>query len=246
MQQPARSNASASMRPGCSAVSPPTRAAAGVAAAGGDAPDELGHADRVEPADRDVVEEGERLGAGAHDVVGAHRDEVDADRVEPADGGGDGRLRADAVGRGDEQRLAVARRDGERAAEPAEAADDLRPPGRLDVRAHELDRPLAGGDVDPGGRVGARRGWRLTVVTADRRRDRLLEHELAARRVVRDGLRVVAVEAGEAEPLVRQVERGEDAADRQVAERVGADELADLGLGVGRGDQLGLDRVSMP
>ena len=48
------------------------------------------------------------------------------------------------------------------------------------------------------------------------------------------GLRVVAVEAGEAEPLVRQVERGEHAADRQVAERVGADELADLLERVGR------------
>ena len=57
----------------------------GHAAAGGHAADELGDADRVEPADRDVVEEGERLGAAAHDVVRAHRDEVDADRVEPAD-----------------------------------------------------------------------------------------------------------------------------------------------------------------
>ena len=57
-----------------------------LAAAGGDAADELGDADRIEPADGDVVEEGQRLGAGAHDVVGAHRDEVDADRVEAADG----------------------------------------------------------------------------------------------------------------------------------------------------------------
>src|SRR5688572_2060801 len=72
--------------------------------------------------------------------------------------------------------------------------------------------------------------------------DPLLEDELAARRVVRHGLRVVAVEAGEAEPLIRQLERREHAPDREVAERLGADELADLGLGVGRRDQLGLDR----
>ena len=137
---------------------------AGLAAAGRDAADELGDADRVEPADRDVVEEGERLGAGAHDVVGAHRDEVDADRVEPADRGGDRRLRADAVGRGDEQRLAIAGRDRERAAEPAEAADDLGPPGRVDVRAHELDGPLARLDVD------ARRAGRPSVAIGPVRR----------------------------------------------------------------------------
>src|SRR5687767_13190111 len=47
----------------------------------------------------------------------------------------------------------------------------------------------------------------------------LLEDELARCRVVRDGLRVAAVEAREAEPLVRQVERGEHAPNRQIAER---------------------------
>src|ERR1700694_5476292 len=59
-------------------------------------------------------------------------------------------------------------------------------------------------------------------------KDRFFEHELPARHVVRDRLRVVAVEAGETEAVIRQVERREDAPDRQVAERVGADELADL------------------
>ena len=59
--------------------------AAGLAAAGRDAADELGDRLGLEPAHRDVVEERERLGAEADDVVGAHRDEVDADRVEPAD-----------------------------------------------------------------------------------------------------------------------------------------------------------------
>ena len=36
----------------------------------------------IELADRDVVEEEQRLGALAHEVVDAHRDEVDPDRVE--------------------------------------------------------------------------------------------------------------------------------------------------------------------
>ena len=43
----------------------------------------------------------------------------------------------------------------------------------------------------------------------------------------------MAVEAREAEPLVRQLERGQDPADRQVAERIGADERLDLGLACG-------------
>ena len=46
--------------------------------------------------------------------------------------------------------FAVARRDRDRAAEPAEAAEDLRAPRRLDRLAHQLDRPLPRRDVDAG------------------------------------------------------------------------------------------------
>ena len=124
-----------SISPGCSAVSPPIRAHPASRQPAATEPtssrDPLGH----DLPDRDVVEERERLGAAAHDVVGAHRDEVDADRVEAPERGGDRGLRADAVGRGHEQRLAVAGRDADRAAEAAEPADDLGPTGRLDVRA---------------------------------------------------------------------------------------------------------------
>ena len=57
--------------------------AAGLAAALGHAFDELLDVIGIELADRDVVEEEERLGALAHDVVDAHGDEVDADGREP-------------------------------------------------------------------------------------------------------------------------------------------------------------------
>ena len=211
-----------------------------LAAARGDAPDELGDADRIEMTDGQVVEEGERLGAGADHVVGAHRDEVDADRVEPADGRGDGRLRADAVGRRDEQRLAIAVRDRERAAEPAQATDDLRPTCRIDVLAHELDRAFAGIDVDAGV-ASTQTAAGSTRCLSHGRGELVLEDELAAFDVVRHGLRVLAVEAGETEPLVRQVERSEHATDRQIAERVGADEVADLVDRLRGGDELGLD-----
>ena len=55
--------------------------AAGLPAALGHAFDELLDVVGVEPADGDVVEEEQRLGALAHEVVDAHGDEVDADRV---------------------------------------------------------------------------------------------------------------------------------------------------------------------
>src|SRR4051812_24935200 len=72
-------------------------------------------------------------------------------------------------------------------------------------------------------------------------RDRLFEEELPGRRVVWHGFRVAAVEARETEPVVRQLQRVEDAADRQVAERVRTDEVPDLIDGMRRCDQLGLD-----
>ena len=58
----------------------------------------------------------------------------------------------------------------------------------------------------------------LTLVASGTGSADLLQGELAARGVVRHRLRVLAIETGEAEPVVRQVERGENAADGQVAQ----------------------------
>ena len=78
---PTRSNSPGSMRSGCSDISPPSSAQPAsrqpVRDAGDDLVDDLGH----ELADRDVVEEEQRLGALHRDVVDRHRDAVDADRV---------------------------------------------------------------------------------------------------------------------------------------------------------------------
>ena len=71
-----------------------------------------------------VVEEEQRLGALHDDVVGAHRDQVDADRVVAAGLDRQAQLGADAVGAGDQHRLAVAvQRNLEQRAESAEAAE---------------------------------------------------------------------------------------------------------------------------
>ena len=70
---------------------------------------------------------------------------------------GDQRLRADAVGRRHEQRIAVALPvDREQPAEPADVADDLGPERRADVRLDELDGLLARRDVDARVGVGQR------------------------------------------------------------------------------------------
>ena len=80
--------------------------------------DVLGH----HPAHGDVVEEEQRLRAGAHDVVGTHRDQVDPHRGAAPGQPGDLELRADPVGRGREQPSTA---DREQAGEPTDAR---RPP----------------------------------------------------------------------------------------------------------------------
>ena len=113
---------------------------------------------------------------------------------------------------------------------PSPPSRSASPSVRPSALAHQLHRALAGLDVDAGlGVCAARSG---VIATAG---DRLvLEHELVRGDVVRHGHRVAAVEAGEAEALARQVDRVQHAADRQVGQRVGADELARMPVDVMR------------
>ena len=105
----------------------------------------------VELADGDVVEEEERLGALAHQVVDAHGDEVDPDGVEAPGGLGDQRLGADAVGGRHQHRIrAAVAGEGEEATEAADVADDLGAERRAHERLDAVDRSLAGIDVDAG------------------------------------------------------------------------------------------------
>ena len=78
--------------------------AAGAPAAFGDAGDDATSGVDIEPAAGIVVEEEQRLGALDHDVVDAHRHQVDADRVGNARLDRDLELGADAVGARDEDR----------------------------------------------------------------------------------------------------------------------------------------------
>ena len=95
-------------------------------ASGGDALDDVGGDADVEALADEVVEEEQRLGALHQDVVDAHRDEIDADRVVPVERERELQLRADAVGAGDEHRLAVALRQLDQRAESADAGEHFR------------------------------------------------------------------------------------------------------------------------
>ena len=116
----------------------------------GDAFHDPGHPFGHDVTDGEVVEEEQRLGAGTDDVVGAHRDEVDADRVEPTRRPRDLQLRADAVGGGREQAAAT---DVEEPGEPADRVGDLAATGGRREVADQRDRLRGGFGIDARGAV---------------------------------------------------------------------------------------------
>jgi hypothetical protein len=103
---------------------PAEERAAGPAAALDHALHDRGDPRRLDLPRREVVEEEQRLGAGAGDVVGAHRDEVDPDGGQPVGSARDLELGADAVGGGGQEPPLP---DPVETGEAADAVGDLRP-----------------------------------------------------------------------------------------------------------------------
>ncbi len=115
---------------------------------------ELAHPLGHRASDGDVVLQEQRLGTAHHQVVDDHRDEVEADGVVLVHGLGDGQLGADAVGRGGQQRLAVAAAQGEQPGEPAEAAAHLGSGRLAGQRFEQFDGAVTCFDVHPGRCIG--------------------------------------------------------------------------------------------
>ncbi len=129
--------------------------ATGAAAAFGDARHDTTTRVHVEPPAGIVVEEEQRLGALDHDVVDAHRHQVDADRVGHARLDRDLELGAHAVGARDEDRIPEARRlEVEQSTEAAQPAHHARPVGAARQGLDVLDQCVARVNVDAGVLVG--------------------------------------------------------------------------------------------
>jgi len=141
--------------PGISAVSPPTSAQPACSQPSAIPLDHgRGHVD-VEPSGRVVVEEEQGFGTLHHDVVHAHRNQVDADAVVPAQFLGNPELRSDAVGPRDQHRAAVTLdRQFEHRAEAAEPGQDARAPGARREGLDTIHQGVARIDVDAGVAVG--------------------------------------------------------------------------------------------
>jgi hypothetical protein len=124
--------------------------AARVLAALRDTFDDLRRSLDVELAARVVIEEEKRLGAEREDVVHAHRDEIDADRVVAVELEGELQLRSDAVGARHEHRLLIAFRHFEERAEAADAREHAGAHRAARVRLDAIDERVARVDVDAG------------------------------------------------------------------------------------------------
>src|SRR5215469_17450611 len=105
----------------------------------------------LELAGGEIIEEEQRLGALHNEIVDAHGDEIDADRVVPAGEDGELELGADAVGSGDQDGVAVARGfQIEERAETAQSGVAAGARGRLGERLDRLHQRIAGIDIDAG------------------------------------------------------------------------------------------------
>ena len=122
--------------------------AARLDAAFGHALDDLGNLLRDVLAAGDVVEENQRLGTGADDVVDAHGHAVDADGVMLVQQHGDAQLGADAVSAGNQNGMlhagAVQLKQTAEAAQTADAALGHRAGYIL---LHQLNRAVPGGNI---------------------------------------------------------------------------------------------------
>ena len=125
--------------------------AAGEAAALGDARDHALRRRHVQRAGGEIIQEEQRCGALHHEVVDAHRHQIDADMVMNAGVDGDLELGADAIGGGNQNRVREPRRlEIEQRAKAAETAHHPGARGRFRQRFDRLDKGVARLDIHAG------------------------------------------------------------------------------------------------
>jgi hypothetical protein len=118
-------------------------------AAFGHTGDHLAGARYIQRPGGEIIEEKERLRALHHQVVDAHGDQVDADRLQPSHFDGDPELGADPIGGGDQNGvLEPGGLEVEQAAEPAKAGHDAATRCCLGQRCDAVNQRVPGIDVD--------------------------------------------------------------------------------------------------
>ena len=98
----------------------------------------------------EVIEEKQRFGALHQNVVDAHRDQILADGVVLVHLERQLQLGADAIGAGDQHRLAIVLRQFHQRAEAADAAQHLGAQRAFGVGLDALHQGIAGVDIDTG------------------------------------------------------------------------------------------------
>ena len=136
--------------------------AAGLNAALGHARNQRRHLFRLVFANGDVIQEKQRLGPAAHDIVDAHGHAVDAHGIMLIHQLGDALLGAYAVGARHQHGLGhTGKIGGKQPAKAADIADHTGNEGTLHVLFHQLDALVTGLNVHASGGVGC--GMRFVV-----------------------------------------------------------------------------------
>ena len=124
-------------------------------AASRDATDDVGRDVDIQTPAGEIVKEEQRLGSLHDDIIDAHRNEIDTDRIVAIQLPREDEFGADAVRTRHENRFAVAiPRQGEQAAESAKTGHDFGAASSLDQRLDAIDERITGIDIDAGIFVG--------------------------------------------------------------------------------------------
>ena len=123
----------------------------GLLAASGDSADDGGCDVDIQVPTSEIVKEEQRLGSLHDNIVDAHRDEIDTNRIVAIQVPREHEFGADTVGARYEYRFAVAiSRQGKQAAKSAKTGHDLRAAGSLHQRLDAIDERIARIDIDTG------------------------------------------------------------------------------------------------